>query len=144
MSQIAQGDVVRIHYTGRFEDGQVFDTSADRDPLEFVAGGPQVIPGVSNAVVGMEEGEKKTVTLSPEDGYGQRNPALEQTIARNQLPEEVNVGDQLRAVQGEQETAVWIRELNDETALIDANHPLAGRALTFEVELVSVASEGKG
>ncbi len=96
MAQASQGDVVRIHYTGRFEDGRVFDTSTERDPLEFVAGGGQVIPGVSNAVIGMEEGEKKTVTLPPDEGYGQRNPALEQTISREQLPDQVSVGDQPR------------------------------------------------
>lgn len=141
MSQVSEGDLVRIHYTGRFEDGKVFDTSTQRSPLKFVAGGPQVIPGVSNAVVGMEEGQKKTVKLPPEEGYGQRNPALEQTIARKQLPEEVNVGDQLRAVQGDQEIPVWIRELNDETALIDANHPLAGQTLVFDLEVVSVGGD---
>lgn len=140
MTQVSQGDVVRIHYTGRFEDGQVFDSSMDRDPLEFVAGGREVIPGVSNAVVGMEEGEKKTVTLPPEEGYGPRNPALEQTIARDQLPTEVQQGDQLRAIQGNQEIPVWVRELDNDSAVIDANHPLAGQTLIFDLEVVGVHS----
>jgi peptidylprolyl isomerase len=142
MTQASQGDTVRIHYTGRFEDGRVFDSSVDRDPLEFTAGGRQVIPGVSNAVVGMEEGEKKTVTISPEEGYGDRNPALQQTIARDQLPDQVQEGDQLRAIQGNQEIPVWVRELGDDSAVIDANHPLAGQTLIFDLELVSVESSG--
>lgn len=138
MTQVSQGDVVRIHYTGRFEDGRVFDSSTDRDPLEFTAGGREVIPGVSNAVVGMEEGEKKTITLTPEEGYGRRNPALEQTIPRSQLPAEVEQGDQLRAIQGDQEIPVWVRELQDDSAVIDANHPLAGQKLIFDLEVVAV------
>ncbi len=143
MTQASQGDVVRVHYTGRFEDGKVFDSSADRDPLEFVAGGRQVIPGVSNAVVGMEEGEKKTVTVSPDEGYGERNPSLRQSVGRDQLPDEVQEGDQLRAVQGNQEIPVWVRELKDDAAVIDANHPLAGQTLVFDLELVDVkGSEG--
>ena len=140
MTQVSQGDVVRIHYTGRFEDGRVFDSSMERDPLEFVAGGREVIPGVSNAVVGMEEGEKKTVTLPPEEGYGPRNPALEQTISRSQLPTEVQQGDQLRAIQGNQEIPVWVRELDNDSAVIDANHPLAGQTLIFDLEVVGVHS----
>jgi peptidylprolyl isomerase len=140
MTQVSEGDLVRIHYTGRFEDGTVFDSSKDREPLEFVAGGPQVIAGVSNAVVGMAEGETKTVTISPDEGYGQRNPRLEQTVGRDQLPDEIEEGDQLRAIQGDQEIPVWVRELSEDSAVIDANHPLAGHTLVFELELVGVES----
>jgi len=141
---VSRGDVVRVHYTGRFSDGSVFDSSEDRDPLEFVAGGPEVIPGVSEGVVGMEEGEKKTVTVPPEQAYGQRNPGLQQSVPLDNLPPDVQEGDQLRLVHEDQEIPVWVRKINagDETALIDANHPLAGMTLVFDLELVSRESNG--
>ncbi len=140
MSQVNQGDVVRVHYTGRLEDGTEFDNSRNREPLEFVAGAGTVIQGVSNGVVGMSEGESKTVTVPPEEAYGERNPALEQEVARNDLPEGVEEGSQLRAVQGEREIPVWVRKLDDASAVIDANHPLAGKTLVFDLELVEVES----
>jgi len=139
MSQVNHGDVVRIHYTGRLKDGTVFDDSRQREPLEFVAGADNVIQGVSQGVIGMEQGESKKVTVPPDEAYGDRNPSLEQTVARENLPEDVHEGAQLRAVQGDQEIPVWVRELGDESAIIDANHPLAGETLEFDLELVSVA-----
>jgi peptidylprolyl isomerase len=142
MSEVNQGDTVRIHYTGRFENGTVFDSSKEREPLEFVAGGPGVIQGVSRGVIGMAEGDTKTVTVPPEEAYGDRNPALEQSVPRAQLPDEVQEGDQLRAIQGDQEIPVWVRSLDEENAVIDANHPLAGQTLVFDLELVSVGGEG--
>jgi len=99
MSQVSQGDVVRIHYTGRLPDGTVFGSSQEREPLVFVAGEGTMIRGVADAVVGMSVGESKTVTVPPEEGFGQRNPALEQTVPRAQLPDQVKEGDQLQAVQ---------------------------------------------
>lgn len=143
MSQVNQGDVVRIHYTGRLEDGTEFDNSHNREPLEFVAGAGNVIQGVSHGVIGMNEGETKTVTVPPEEAYGERNPALEQTVARSDLPEGVHEGAQLRAVQGDREIPVWVRKLEDASAIIDANHPLAGKTLVFDLQLVEVeAGEG--
>lgn len=136
MSEVNQGDVVRIHYTGRLEDGTEFDNSRNRDPLEFVAGGGNVIQGVSQGVIGMNEGETKTVTVPPEEAYGERNPALEQKVAREDLPEGVQEGAQLRAVQGDREIPVWVRKLDDAGAVIDANHPLAGKTLVFDLEVV--------
>lgn len=138
MSTVNQGDVVQVHYTGRLENGTVFDSSREREPLEFVAGGGGVIEGVSQAVLGMSEGESKTVTVPADQAYGARNESLKQTVSRNQLPEGVNEGDQLRAVQGEQEIPVWVRKLDNDSAIIDANHPLAGQTLTFDLELVSI------
>ncbi len=140
MAEVNQGDVVRIHYTGRLEDGTEFDNSRTRDPLEFVAGGGNVIQGVSQGVIGMSEGETKTVTVPPEEAYGERNPALEQKVAREDLPEGVQEGAQLRAVQGDREIPVWVRKLDDAGAVIDANHPLAGKTLVFDLELVEVGS----
>ncbi len=140
MSQVNQGDVVRVHYAGRLEDGTEFDNSRDRDPLEFVAGAGTVIPGVSQGVIGMSEGETKTVTVPPEEAYGERNPALEQKVAREDLPEGVDEGTQLRAVQGDREIPVWVRKMDEHEAVIDANHPLAGKTLVFDLEVVEVES----
>ena len=139
---IQPGDLVDLHYEGRFEDGTVFDSSRERDPLQFTAGSGQLIEGVSHAVLGMVSGEKKTVTIPPEKGYGNPNPALRQSIARDQLPEQVSVGDQLRAVYGEQEIPVWVTEMDDDQAVVDANHPLAGKTLVFDLEIVGVRSGG--
>ncbi len=136
------GDRVQIHYTGRLEDGTVFDSSQGRDPLEFTAGGNEVIPGVDKAVLGMQAGESKTVEVSAEDAYGVRTPGLEQRVPRKLLPEKVQIGDRLQAKVGEKVILVWVAELEEESALIDANHPLAGQSLVFDIELVSVESTG--
>ena len=141
MSKVNQGDVVRVHYTGRFEDGTEFDSSRNREPLEFVAGAANMIQGVSQSVIGMSEGEKKTVRVPPEEGYGERNPDLEQEVARENLPEDVQEGTQLRAVQGDREIPVWVRKLDAASAVVDANHPLAGKTLVFDLELVGVEAE---
>ena len=137
------GDRVQIHYTCWLEDGTVLDSSRDRGPLEFTAGGTEVIPGVDQAVLGMQAGESKTVTVSAEDAYGAHTPGLEQRVPRNVLPEGVQVGDRLQAKVGEKTIMVWVSELGEESALLDANHPLAGRDLVLDIELVSVqAKEG--
>jgi len=138
MATAKQGDRVQIHYTGRLPDGRVFDSSRERDPLEFEAGSRDVIPGISHAVVGMQEGQERTVTVAPEDGFGPRNEAMVQEVPRTALPEDVSVGEPLRAKAGDQEVQVWVAELGDERAVIDGNHPLAGQTLEFDLELVSV------
>ena len=142
MAQAKQGDRVQVHYTGRLADGNVFDSSREREPLEFEAGSEELIPGVSMAVIGMEEGEQRTVTVPPAEGYGERKEELMQQVPRNILPDEVKVGDPLRAQAEDREIQVWVRELTDEHGIIDANHPLAGETLEFELELVSVVGEG--
>ncbi len=136
------GDTVRIHYTGKYEDGTVFDSSEGKDPLEFVAGSQQIIPGLDNAILEMSEGDQQTVTVPPEEAYGEREPALAQEVEREQLPEGVSEGAALEAEVGGQKTMLWVTELNDETAVVDANHPLAGKTLVFDVELVSVTPQG--
>ena len=138
MTQANQGDSVSIRYTGRLSDGTIFDSTEEDQPLEFVAGEGQVIEGVEQAVIGMAEGEQKKVTILPAQGFGDHNPSLEQSIPRDQLPDEVQVGDQLRAVQGDREIPVWVRQFGEEAAVVDANHPLAGQTLEFDLELVSV------
>ena len=138
MARAQEGDLVKIHYTGRFPDGTVFDTSEGKEPLEFEAGGSQLIPGVSRAIVGMEEGDKRTVTVPPEEGFGPHRPEMVQEVPREALPEDVSVGDPLQAQAGEQTLQVWVTELGEETAVVDGNHPLAGKTLEFDLELVSV------
>jgi peptidylprolyl isomerase len=135
------GDRVQIHYTGRLEDGTVFDSSKDQNPLEFTAGEEEVIPGVDRAVLGMRQGESKTVAISAEDGFGERVPELEQRIPRTLLPEKVGVGDRLHAKVRGNTISFWVRELEEESAVIDANHPLAGQSLSFDIELVSMESK---
>ena len=135
------GDRVKIHYTGRLEDGTVFDSSQGRTPLEFTTGGSEVIPGVDQAVVGMQPGESKTVVLSAEEAYGTRMPGLEQRVPRSILPDDVQLGDRLQAKVGEKTILVWVAELGEEFALLDVNHPLAGCSLVFDIELISVESK---
>jgi peptidylprolyl isomerase len=141
MGVTKSGDRVQIHYTGRLEDGTVFDSSEGRDPLEFTAGGHEVIPGVDRAVLGMQQGESKTVVVSVEEAYGARKPGLEQRIPRTLLPEGVQVGDRLQAKVGEDTILVSVAELGEEFAVMDANHPLAGESLIFDIEIVSVESK---
>lgn len=132
------GDRVRIHYTGRFEDGTTFDTSQGRDPIEFVVGAGQVIQGLENVLLEMNEGESRTVTVDPEEGYGPRYNELTQRVSRERLPEGVSEGSALRVDIGGREQTLWVTELADDSAVIDANHPLAGKTLVFDVELVSI------
>lgn len=138
MAEAKTGDVVRIHYTGKFEDGTVFDSSEGREPLEFKAGSPELIPGVSNAVVGMATGEKKTVMIAPEDAYGPHRPELTSRVPLTELPDDVELGDQFRVEGSGQDLRVFVSELTDDDALLDANHPLAGRTLVFDIEVVGV------
>ena len=138
MRQAAIGDTVRVHYRGTLEDGSEFDSSAGRDPLEFTLGGGQIIPGFEQAVVGMAEGESKSVTLQPDDAYGQMRPELIHAVGRDQIPPEVelHVGAELSATDAEgNQTRLVVVELSDEHVTLDANHPLAGAALTFELQL---------
>ena len=102
-----------------------------------MAGSDQLIPGFSTAVVGMEIGEKKTVTLAPDEAYGASRPELMQRVAVSELPEGIKAGDQLVAHAGEQQIPVVITEIHDEEAVLDANHPLAGKTLIFDIEIVA-------
>lgn len=138
MSAVKEGDRVEIKYVGKMPDGEVFDQSEEGSPLAFTAGGQEVIPGVSNAVLGMNKGESKTVEIPPDQAYGEHKPGLEQRVPADQLPPGVQQGQPLKAMVEDQEIIVWITELGDEFAVIDANHPLAGRTLVFDLEVVSV------
>ena len=138
MTQVQSGDTVVVHYTSRLDDGGVFETSEGREPLEFKAGSPELIPGVSNAVMGMTTGDKKTVTVPPEEAYGPHRPELTSRVPLTELPDDVELGDQFRVEGSGQDLRVFVSELTDDEALLDANHPLAGRTLVFDIEVVGV------
>jgi len=142
MSQAKAGDKVKVHYTGKLEDGTVFDSSKDREPLEFALGSGNVIPGFESGLLGMEPGESKTLTIAPDEAYGQINPDLVATVERKQFPENISpeVGLQLQMTQPNgQPLNVTIINIVGDSITLDANHPLAGKTLVFEVELVAVA-----
>lgn len=143
MSKAQEGDTVKVHYTGKLDDGSVFDTSENREPLEFTLGQGQLIPGFEKAVVGMEEGNKTTVTIPSDEAYGDRQSELEVQVSLEELPSEIEpkVGMQLQLKQNEsgQAIPVQVTEVTDETVTLDANHPLAGKDLTFDIELVNIA-----
>ena len=138
--QAKTGDTVRIHYTGTLNDGSVFDSSEGRDPLEFTLGEGQVIPGFEEAVAGMAVGEEKTVTIPADEAYGRTRQELVLTVPRAQLPAgmEPRVGQQLQLMQGSEAFVVTVREVRDDAVVLDANHPLAGQDLTFELSLVEI------
>lgn len=141
MTEAKSGDTVRIHYTGTLDDGTQFDSSAGRDPLEFALGGGQVIPGFDSAVDGMAVGESKTVTIPAEEAYGQRHEQLVQQVSRSALPDDIEpaVGMQLQSQSPEgQVMMLVVTEVEDDSITVDANHPLAGQALTFDIELVEI------
>jgi peptidylprolyl isomerase len=135
------GDTVHIHYTGRLEDGTVFDSSQGREPLRFTLGEGQVIKGFEQAVEGLEVGEKTSTSIPPELGYGERMEKLVMRLGRDQLPPglDTEVGQQLEmTTQDGQKIPVAVTDLTDESIELDANHPLAGRTLNFELELVAI------
>lgn len=137
MGKASSGDLVQIHLTGRLENGAVFLSSLEKGPLRFVVGGEGMPEGISQAVDGMRVGESKTVTLSPGQAFGPRDPARERQVPRRALPAEIRVGDQVAAAGEGRQERFWVRHLGDVVALLDGNHPLAGLTLTFDVELVS-------
>ena len=142
---VKNGDTVRVHYEGRLEDGQVFDSSEGGEPLEFRVGAGEVIPGFDEAVRGMEVGEKKTVEIAPEDAYGERRDQLIAEMPRENMNLE---GDPapgmslLMQTNDGQQIPVTVTEVTDSHVTLDANHPLAGRTLTFDVTLVEKDAEG--
>ncbi len=143
MSSPQLGQKVRVHYTGTLEDGTQFDSSAGREPLEFTLGEGQVIPGFESALAEMSVGETKTVNIPADQAYGAHQPELVQKVEREQIPAEIELalGAQLQA-QGPdgQVFRLVVIELDEATATLDGNHPLAGKALTFELELVEIAA----
>ena len=140
MTQVKEGDTVRIHYTGT-ADGETFDSSQGREPLEFTVGSGQIIPGLDKAMPGMEPGQSKTVEVPCAEAYGEADPQAMQTIPRSTIPDHIPLDPgtrlQMQTPQGQQ-IPVTVAEVKDEEVVLDANHPLAGKDLTFEVELVEI------
>lgn len=142
MAQAKRGNAVKVHYVGKFEDGTVFDTSREREPLPFTIGEGEVIPGFEEAVVGMNPGELKKVVIPAENAYGPRHEEMVLVVDRQNLPEGVDpqVGQQYQIPQSDgQSIVVTVTDASDSSVTLDGNHPLAGRALTFEIELLEVA-----
>lgn len=141
MTLAKKGDTVKIHYIGKLDDGTVFDSSEGREPLSFTIGNGQVIPGFEEAVVGMALEEKKNVTIPPEKAYGPRNEEMVINVPRKRVPPDINpeTGQRLQ-MQGpnEQMIIVEITEVTDESITLDANPPLAGKDLIFDIELVEI------
>jgi len=134
------GDKVRVHYTGRLDDGTVFDSSNGREPIEFTLGTQAVIPGFESAVIGLEVGEKRTVVIGPEDAYGVRRDDRIAVVPRSQLPDDIvpEAGMVLRAVGGDGEMLVTVTAVSGDEVTLDGNHPLAGKQLTFDIELAGI------
>jgi peptidylprolyl isomerase len=142
MVQAKPGDTVKIHYTGKLDDGTVFDSSVNREPLEFTLSGGQVIPGFDEAVLGMSPGESKTQKIPMDQAYGPHRDEMVLEISRQQIPPELEpeVGQQLQVQQENGQTIpVFVTEVTESNVTLDANHPLAGEDLTFDIQLVEIA-----
>lgn len=141
MAAIKQGDTVKVHYTGTIADGTVFDSSTEREPLEFTIGEGKLIPGFEKAVVGMNVGESSTVKIPSEEAYGEKKEEMIVDVQRDQIPAEIKpeVGQQLQIQQKDGGAIPVVITAVDETSVkLDANHPLAGEDLTFKIEVVEV------
>ena len=143
MSAVKKGDTVKVHYTGKFDTGEVFDSSEGADPLAFTVGAGEVIPGFDQALLGMQIGETKDVVIAPEQAYGNRVEELEQTIDRSQfnltgVEPEVGMAIEMRTPQGD--IPLIITNLTDTTVTLDANHPLAGESLHFSLTLIEITA----
>ena len=142
MIQAKSGDTVKIHYTGTLDDGTQFDSSADREPLQFTLGSGQVITGFDMAVEGMAVGDKKSVSISAENGYGPHHEQMVQEVRKSALPEDLEPteGMMLQASKADGETIkIMVVAVKDDTIMVDGNHPLAGKTLNFDIELVEIA-----
>lgn len=142
MQHAKKGDKVKVHYTGKLDDGTVFDSSKERDePLEFEVGTEKIIPGFNDAVEGMEVSEEKTITIPSDQAYGEPHKELVQEVELSQFPENMTpqVGMMVELVSDNgQRIPFQIKEIKEKTAILDGNHPLAGKDLTFELQLVEI------
>jgi FKBP-type peptidyl-prolyl cis-trans isomerase 2 len=135
---IENGTVVNVNYTGKLTDGSVFDTSEGKGLLRFEVGTNQIIPGFENALIGKNVGDKVTVNIQPEEGYGPVMEDLFVKIEKDRMPEGVEVGQALQASNEDGISNVIVTEVNDDYVLIDGNHPLAGKEIIFDIEVVSL------
>lgn len=141
MSQVKEKDTVKVHYTGKLADGQVFDSSEGKDPIEFTLGQGQLIPGFENGLIDMKLNEKKTVNIPMTEAYGEPRAELIQEVEKSQLPPEitpeVGMGLVSKGPDG-QEMNLLVAEVKDDTIVVDGNHPLAGKDLVFDLEVVEI------
>lgn len=137
---IKDGDTVKVHYTGSLDNGTIFDTSKDREPLEFTAGKRMLVSGFENAIMGKEVGDTINVTFPADEGYGDSDPDMIFSVPLSELPDDITaeIGVHLQLNTEEGIMDVVISNLTEDTIELDANHPLAGKALTFEIEIVSI------
>jgi peptidylprolyl isomerase len=143
MDKVETGHYVTVHYKGTLENGEVFDTSEGRHPMEFEMGAGQIITGFEKALIGMAVNEKKNFTLEPEEAYGVRDESLTHSFARSEVPAEmdIEVGQTVALSSPEgQQVPAQIVEADDQTVVVDLNHPLAGKKLTFDVEVVGISN----
>jgi peptidylprolyl isomerase len=143
MTHPRSGDTVRVHYTGRLDDGRVFASSKGQAPLELTVGEGRLIPSVEETLTRMLPGEERTITIPPERAHGPHQPELVLAVDRAEFPDDIEpaVGQELRVRQGDAVMVMRVAEVSDEQVTIDANHPLAGQNLTFDLELVEIRSE---
>jgi FKBP-type peptidyl-prolyl cis-trans isomerase SlpA len=141
MIQVKENNTVKVNYTGKLTDGQVFDSSEGKEPLEFTLGQGHLIPGFEKGLIDMKLNEKKTITIAKEEAYGDINPELRQEVEKSKLPEditpEVGMGLVSKSPDG-QEMNLIVVEVKDESIIIDGNHPLAGKDLVFDLEVVDI------
>ena len=141
MIQVKENNTVKVNYTGKLTDGQVFDSSEGREPLEFTLGQGQLIPGFEKGVIDMKLNEKKTITIAKEEAYGDVNKELIQEVEKSQLPQdlkpEVGMGLVSKSPDGHEKNLLVV-EVKDDTIVIDGNHPLAGKDLIFDLEVVEI------
>ena len=141
MTQAKTGDTAKVHFEGSLEDGSIFGSTMDEEPFEFTIGQKHMLPGFENAVIGMQKGDTKTITLSPEEAYGSHKKELVHVMDRSSFPQEINleIGKRLQVrTQDEKYVIVTIKDVTDDSIVIDENDPLAGKTLTFKIELVEI------
>jgi peptidylprolyl isomerase len=141
MSKVKDGDTVKLHYTGKLENGDVFDSSREKEPFEFTVGNKAVIPGFEKGVVGMGVGDTKTIEIPPEQAYGAKRDELVVVVNKSDFPEDItpSVGQRLQIKQQDgNPVIVTITDLTEDSITLDANHPLAGFTLVFDVEIVEI------
>lgn len=142
MKQVKEGDVVKVHYTGKLINGEQFDSSVGREPLEFTVGAGQMIKGFDAAMPGMNIGEKKTINIAPEDGYGERSEEAIIEFPKENVPSDMKLEKGMPLTlsnQAGQPVPVIVVEVKEEVVVLDANHFLAGQELVFDIELVEIA-----
>jgi FKBP-type peptidyl-prolyl cis-trans isomerase 2 len=146
MQQAQNGDKVKVHYHGKLKSGETFDSSNGKEPLEFTVGSGQVIKGFDDGVKGMQVGDKRTLEINVEDAYGEKSQDMIIEFPKEQFPEDMNpeIGQQLMMSNGSGQTfPVTVTEVREESVLLDANHPLAGQDLVFDIELVEIVPSSR-